>query len=1082
MSVRAWTIGFGALLASCTGSQRPDTIGTPRTTTPIDTHITVETGTQITGETAETADTAGSTVDWPAPNVMVLFIDDLGWTALAADRASLGNGSDYHLTPRMDELSDDGVTFTAAYAGNNSPPGRAGFFSGMYQTRTKVYTSGDVNKADPLLRLLDGAPETRMDMKGNVITIVELLDDAGYRTAHLGKWDIGIDGNGTGPSDQGFDENFGGNGTAHLSVTGHFARQDGSFTIPELPPNGIPEQFLADRLTDDALAFVEADPTQPWFVNLAHMSVHFPIQAPQEDIDVMSAVPQGSVHSDLTYAAMVYNVDKNIGRVMDYLEQTDDVRNPGHKIIENTLVILYSDNGGQGGYVPEGIVSELDVTNNFPLRHGKGALYEGGVRVPLVLRWDRGNQAGRVVDEQVTHVDFYGTIAELCDVPLDPGQPLDGISLVPVLDDATATLGRDYTYNHFPAYLDYPDAVVSFFRGEPTSVIWHENWKLTYWFEHRRWTLNDLATDIGEQHDVAAGNPDVVLDLGTALVDWLVDTGGDMPVEKGTQTDVALPDPQCHRRVPVMDVVSGNLYRWKVHALAAGTTGPRTSGCAHFAVVAAMLFGGSCGGDVDPGDGPTDTDLSPSERVLLSPAEHLIRASVALRGIRPTPDELATVSADPGQLPQLIDGYLDTPDFAAVVRDMHAELVLTRTDSDSQLPSMGRASQWSTSDIYGATSEEPLRLIEHIVTNDRPYTELVTADYMLANPVLADLYGLSLPTTDPGWQITRWVDGRPHAGLLSSSQIFRRHVSAGSNFHRLRANFLSEALLCESFADRDVVVEGGIDLTDEDVVANAVSQNPNCIACHQAMDPLAAALWGYKRQIDPRAVESAEDIGCWLAPDQEPPFSGFGRGRGQRLLLPAGHLHPHQRGDVGRLQPEGPRVLRSPRRRAPRPGPPDRRRPALRAVRHSPHVRLAHPDRAGRRAPADGHRVPGWVRGQWIQRQAAHPRDRAVTVVSGRRGRRRGGCRAADRSPRGLRRHHRAVHRLPLARCTRRPVLLPHLLGDGRPGREQQVRLSRHGRRHRRVPGHGAHPPRHPQPGHGHGSVRRRGRGVCRRA
>jgi len=486
--------------------------------------------------------------EWPAPNVFVLFIDDLGWTGLATDAASLGNGSDYHITPRMDELSADGVTFTAAYAGNNSPPGRAGFFSGLYQTRTKVYTSGDQNKAAEQLRRLDGAPECNRALHGSFITVNEILDDAGYFNIHIGKWDIGNDGGGDGPRDQGFDENLGGSQVSYLSNGGHFARPDGSFKLPPLPPNGIGGQFLADRLTDEAIAAIDAHPKEPWFVNLAHLSVHFPIQAPEEDLKVMQGVPVGTRHDYLEYAAMVHNLDRNVGRVIDHLETTPDPRNPGHMLIENTMVILYSDNGGQGSYEQEGANTTYDVTDNTPLRGGKGALYEGGVRVPLIIRWDRGQQAGRVVDDAVMHVDFMPTIIEAAaasgaTLPDPKEQAVDGVSLMPVLEDPKGTLGRDAVYNHFPAYLDYPDDRKAGFRGEPTSVIWSGNYKLTYWYETCRWTLHDLSTDIGEANDIAVGNEALVASMGTQLVDWMVETEADMPVFKGTDTDVPLPDP-----------------------------------------------------------------------------------------------------------------------------------------------------------------------------------------------------------------------------------------------------------------------------------------------------------------------------------------------------------------------------------------------------------------------------------------------------------------------------------------------------------------------------------------------------------
>jgi hypothetical protein len=256
------------------------------------------------------------------------------------------------------------------------------------------------------------------------------------------------------------------------------------------------------------------------------------------------------------------------------------------------------------------------------------------------------------------------------------------------------------------------------------------------------------------------------------------------------------------------------------------------------------------------------------QRELLSAEDRLVRASISARGVRPSPEELDRVRADPDALVDLVDAYLADPAFGETIKSMHAELFLTRTDADDQLPSVGLARNFTANQIHEASAEEPLELVRHVVMNDRPYTEIVTADYMLANEVVAVLYGIDIDPSVSGWREARWPDGRPHAGVLSSSQLWRRHVSAGSNFHRLRANVVAETLLCDSFAARDLTVDGGVDLTDEAAVARAVRENANCVGCHQALDPLAANLWGFKRQVDPRAVEGAhENQACAPDPD-----------------------------------------------------------------------------------------------------------------------------------------------------------------------------------------------------------------------
>ncbi|MFT4623629.1 MAG: hypothetical protein ACI8PZ_002285 [Myxococcota bacterium] len=247
---------------------------------------------------------------------------------------------------------------------------------------------------------------------------------------------------------------------------------------------------------------------------------------------------------------------------------------------------------------------------------------------------------------------------------------------------------------------------------------------------------------------------------------------------------------------------------------------------------------------------------------FLSPVEHAVRASMAIRGIRPSPDELASVHADPSRLPSLVDTWLHDPRFGDTIKDLHAEALLLRTDVLDQLPVLGPLESSSVGAIHRATTEAPLRMVERVVLEDRPYTEIVTADWVLADPVLATIYGLPYDPAGPEWQPSRWSDGRPMAGLLSESELYRRVESAGSNFHRLRANYIADTFLCADFAGRDIAIDGGIDLTDEALVAQAVFTNPSCVGCHQALDPLAAFFWGFKVQVKQFGVTKAYLSDC----------------------------------------------------------------------------------------------------------------------------------------------------------------------------------------------------------------------------
>jgi hypothetical protein len=254
---------------------------------------------------------------------------------------------------------------------------------------------------------------------------------------------------------------------------------------------------------------------------------------------------------------------------------------------------------------------------------------------------------------------------------------------------------------------------------------------------------------------------------------------------------------------------------------------------------------------------------------VLEPAERLNRISLTLRGERPTPEDLLAVTENPDLLPEIVDGYLESDGFAAAIRDLHNEMLLVRADIYDQLPALGLMKPTKGRILHDSITDAPLRLAEHIVMNDLPYTEIVQSTFMMTNDTVAEIWGLPFDPEGETWQKSRWVDGRPMAGVLSSSQLWRRHVSNGSNFHRGRANFVADTFLCADFATRDITVEGGIDLSDEFAVAHAVSTIPTCIGCHQALDPLAAFFWGWKGQLNGFAIQRAFDGGCHETAESE---------------------------------------------------------------------------------------------------------------------------------------------------------------------------------------------------------------------
>lgn len=297
-------------------------------------------------------------------------------------------------------------------------------------------------------------------------------------------------------------------------------------------------------------------------------------------------------------------------------------------------------------------------------------------------------------------------------------------------------------------------------------------------------------------------------------------------------------------------------------------------------VGAAALVLLSCGGG-EPGETAGGVER-------LRPVEHLVRASMAVRGHRPSLDEIRAVQADPQALPGLVDGWLAGEPFGATIRDLHAELWLLRDDTNYQLPVKGPLLDLGLNqqDLHVATVEAPLRMVEEIVLADRPYTELLTADYTVANDVVAAVYGLPYDPDGPEWQHTVWTDGRPQSGVLSDSQLWRRHTSNAANYHRGRANFVSRTFLCEDIGARDVFVAGGVNVADDDAVALEVSTNEGCVACHNALDPLAAFFWGYKEQLQRGAILTAYDVDCEWDWSKGDPTLGDGAYRVEHWCYP----------------------------------------------------------------------------------------------------------------------------------------------------------------------------------------------------
>ncbi len=432
------------------------------------------------------------------PNIVFILADDLGWTDLGVQ------GSKYYETPAIDRLAAQGMRLTSFHTCQNCAPTRASLISGQYGPRTGIYMVGSIDRFDWQNRPLRPVDNVE-DLPSDKITIAQVLKQAGYATGMFGKWHLGQDGI-YHPSQRGFDE-------AIVTTGGHFHFK----THPEVDyPPGI---YLADWLTEKAVDFIERYKDEPFFLYLCHFAVHAPIQAKPEWITHFQAKPGVGGHKNPVYAAMIASVDESVSRVMAQLDRLH--------LADNTVVIFSSDNGGVYGYVRG---RSEDITDNAPLRNAKGSLYEGGTRVPVIVRWPGVTRPGSLCDVPAIHVDFYPTLAEIAGAQRPAGYTLDGESLVPLLRNPDAQLQREAIYQHFPGYLGFlPGGLQWRTTTTPVGAIQSGDWKLMEFFEDGRLELYNLRDDIGETNNLAEKMPDKAGELHARLAAWRASIQAPMP-------------------------------------------------------------------------------------------------------------------------------------------------------------------------------------------------------------------------------------------------------------------------------------------------------------------------------------------------------------------------------------------------------------------------------------------------------------------------------------------------------------------------------------------------------------------------
>ncbi len=439
------------------------------------------------------------------PNIVFILADDLGWADLGC------YGADLHETPQLDRLAREGVRFTQAYAMSVCTPTRAAIVTGRHAARLHMTVwresslSREAEAARSRRKLLP--PVTVSDLPHDETTIAEALRDTGYLTFHVGKWHLGDAEHS--PETNGFDVNIGG---THWGMPSTFfwpfrgTTTSGEFRyVPGLGP-GKPGDYLTDRLTDEALKLMDQAGKRPFFLNLWFHSVHTPIEGKPELVEhYRRKLKPGLRHQNADYAAMIHSLDENVGRILAHLEMRG--------LAERTLVAFASDNGG---YVNQ--FKGRQVTDNTPLRSGKGSLYEGGIRVPLIARLPGVTAGGAECNTPVICMDLLRTFAELAGARGETA--MDGLSLVPLLRDPRARIQRDALFFHYPHY--YPTTT-------PVSAVRQGDWKLLEYHEDNRIELYDLSIDPGERDNLAGNRPADAMRLRARLHAWRQEAGVQMP-------------------------------------------------------------------------------------------------------------------------------------------------------------------------------------------------------------------------------------------------------------------------------------------------------------------------------------------------------------------------------------------------------------------------------------------------------------------------------------------------------------------------------------------------------------------------
>ena len=479
------------------------------------------------------------------PNIILFLVDDMGWqdTSVPFWTEKTPLNERYH-TPNMERLANEGVKFTQAYATPVCSPTRVSLMTGMNAARHRVTNwtlkkdsiqPMEKNHADLIFPdwNVNGMSPVGGDSKAvHAMPLPQALHDAGYFTVHAGKAHLGaIDTPGENPLNLGFDINIAGHAAgapaSYLGIENFGNGKEGKETwaVPGLESYHGKPVFLTEAITEEALKVVDSAVTskQPFFLYMSHYAVHTPIMG--DDRFVQKYLDQGIDSTEAKYASMVEGMDKSLGDIMDYLEEKD--------LTENTVILFMSDNGGLSVHGRGGEAN----THNKPLASGKGSMYEGGIRVPMIVKWPEKTVSGSVSDYQVIIEDFYPTLLEMAGIDsLNTIQKVDGESFTSVLKGEPAYVGERSLVWHYPNEWGPKGPGIG-----AASTLRKGDFKFIYYHADRRMELFNIKEDIGEAHNLADENADKLREMAGVLSNQLKDRNAQMPVDKKTGKPVEYP-------------------------------------------------------------------------------------------------------------------------------------------------------------------------------------------------------------------------------------------------------------------------------------------------------------------------------------------------------------------------------------------------------------------------------------------------------------------------------------------------------------------------------------------------------------